>query len=274
MARQYLPSQEALLSLLAEPQECGGDMRRQAVTLGKLGRIVEGHQLSSTTNIDSFVREGTWRAMPEPCKVISSRLHTCPYFWPNCQKWTPRYDFPSFTGTCITDDSEFTLSICDRHEIVLWNDGISRLPVEDLGPSYLPQRFCVWQFSQKHVQVSHWQTPVLVVRESLAMARMDVLYWRSWISCAMWMGCKYLMLNLEKRSGGMRRDCLLVSFLFFFARKRDTNYQENLNRITLKFNWLCVYTVNIPLIFLKFIWFFSNVKLQCTKFFLSQNKKP
>lgn len=75
MARQYLPSQEALLSLLAEPQECGGDMRRQAVTLGKLGRIVEGHQLRSTTNIDSFVREGTWRAMPEPCKVISSRLH-------------------------------------------------------------------------------------------------------------------------------------------------------------------------------------------------------
>lgn len=59
MARQYLPSQEALLSLLAEPQECGGDMRRQAVTLGKLGRIVEGHQLRSTTNIDSFVREGT-----------------------------------------------------------------------------------------------------------------------------------------------------------------------------------------------------------------------
>lgn len=183
MARQYLPSQEALLSLLAEPQECGGDMRRQAVTLGKLGRIVEGHQLRSTTNIDSFVREGTWRAMPEPCKVISSRLHMS-IFLTKLSEMDSAVWLPILYWDLYYRWQRVHTEHMWQAWIVLWNDGISRLPVEDLGPSYLPQRFCVWQFSQKHVQVSHWQTPVLVVRESLAMARMDVLYW-SWISCAM-----------------------------------------------------------------------------------------
>ena len=51
MAHPYVLSQEGLLCLPAQSQECGGDTRRWAITQGELDKAVEGQQPSSRTSI-------------------------------------------------------------------------------------------------------------------------------------------------------------------------------------------------------------------------------
>ena len=89
--RRYLqPSQVAQVSRMAHPymwsgllflpvqsQEHGAETKKPDVTWGEADKAVEGHQPSSRTGICSFVRGGTWRALPEPYKMTFGGLLVC-----------------------------------------------------------------------------------------------------------------------------------------------------------------------------------------------------
>ncbi|KAL0163405.1 hypothetical protein M9458_042801, partial [Cirrhinus mrigala] len=124
--------------------EHGGATRRQASTSGDVEEAVEGQQPSSRTATSAFVQGGTGGALPEPCKMTSSRpqmcvsartvrnrLHEggtrarrpqvgvvltaqhragCLAFAREHQDWQIRHWRP----VLFTDESRFTPSTCDR----------------------------------------------------------------------------------------------------------------------------------------------------------------
>lgn len=65
----------SFLCLLAESQMCGGDTRRQVVTLGDPHRALESHRLSSGICNCSCQSVMTWPPVSYSCS-----------FWPNYQK--------------------------------------------------------------------------------------------------------------------------------------------------------------------------------------------
>lgn len=57
--------------------EHGGATRRQPSTSGDVEEVVEGQQPSSKTATSTFVQGETGGALPEPCKLTSSRPQMC-----------------------------------------------------------------------------------------------------------------------------------------------------------------------------------------------------
>ena len=115
MAHPYVPSQEGLLSLPAQSQECRGDTRRRAMTRGELDRAVEGQQPNSRVGICSFVQGGTGGALLEPYKMTSSGLLVCMFLTKLSWGWDEGPT--SSCGTCANSPAPCSsVGICREHQ--------------------------------------------------------------------------------------------------------------------------------------------------------------